>query len=402
MIRPQPIDLAPWPLGGLLIPDVEGGAQLAADAVAGRETATASAAEGPLTFWAKAASDDAEGALEALAGVEGPIADYNRFVLAPSAETLEVLRGKLEGELAQLLEVAAFRCGLQGELPETPALDGELESAALASAASSAMERRDAGAAAKHLEAAIEAARSASPGLASQLHVSLVEVERENGASAERVIELLRGAIDALGHDGFDTLRAELHLELGVTIQETSPARLPEAAAMFQDALRALKPETHPRAHGFAQMRLGLCYLSMPMRDAGDALRMGVATQALKSAVKVLDPEREPDLWCAAATNLANAYQMLPSGHLEKNLEQGVELYSRALDVRAAEVDPVGHARVRVNRANALATLERYDEAIEDLRSACPALQAAGAADDHAVALRLLEDLERTRLAAAE
>ncbi|MEM1448525.1 MAG: hypothetical protein AAGI22_05400 [Planctomycetota bacterium] len=406
MIRPQPIDLSPWPLGGLLVPDVPGGRALAEAAVAGTSVDLTE----EVTFWAHAAGDDVDAALQGLdalagaleTGAERSIVEYDRFVLRPTADELERLRGEFTGVLAELLEVAAFRCGLRGDLPEFEHLDGELLAAARATAASAAMEAGDEERADAALGAAIDLARGTSPGLAAQLLVSRLEGERARGADAATVTSLLEEALDTLGTDGFDALRAELQLELAVVLQETDPRRLPDAAAMFQAAITSLDADLHPRAHGFAQMRLGLCYMSMPMADAGDALRMGVATQALKRAVEVLDETREPDLWCAAVTNLANAYQMLPSGHLSDNLGESVERYDRALAVRTADGDPVGHARLHVNRANACASLERFDEAVASLRIACPILQTAGAGEDFESARKLLQDLERSRLTAGE
>ncbi|MEM9379868.1 MAG: hypothetical protein AAGB93_07940 [Planctomycetota bacterium] len=406
MLRPQPIDLAPWPLGGLLVPDVPGGRALAEAAVAG----TSADLTEEVTFWAHAAGDDTDAAqrgLDALAatldaGEDRDVVAYDRFVLSPSADELERLRGELTGLLADLLEVAAFRCGLRSDLPAFDHLDGELLAAARATAASAAMEAGDEETAERALSEAIDLARGTSPGLAAQLLVSRLEGERSRGADSATVVSLLEEALETLGATGFDALRAELQLELAVVLQETDPRRLPDAAAMFQAAITSLDSDLHPRAHGFAQMRHGLCYMSMPMADAGDALRMGVATQALKRAVEVLDQEREPDLWCAAVTNLANAYQMLPSGHLEKNLGESVTLYDRALAVRTADGDPVGHARLHVNRANACASLERFDEAVASLRIACPILQTAGAGEDFEAARKLLQDLERSRLTAGE
>ena len=136
MIRPQPIDLSPWPLGGLLVPDVPGGRALAEAAVAGTSVDLTE----EVTFWAHAAGDDVDAALQGLdalagaleTGAERRIVEYDRFVLRPTADELERLRGEFTGVLAELLEVAAFRCGLRGDLPEFEHLDGELLAAARA------------------------------------------------------------------------------------------------------------------------------------------------------------------------------------------------------------------------------------------------------------------------------
>lgn len=401
MIRPQPVDLAPWPLGGLLIPDVDGGKELADAAVKG----LAHRASGAFRFWELAADDDAEGALAALdaldglSGEDGLILEYNRLVLDPSPERLEALRAQCDaGALADLVELAAFKAGLRQDIPGCEHLDGELLASARVVAATSALESGDVHTAAARLDEAMELAASHSRGLSAQLTLSLVEIERQRGKGEERLVSLLRDAIEWTTGEGFQTLTAEAKLELGVVLQEAGPqdhTKLTEASALFQDALRGLDPEAHPRAHGFAQMRLGLTYLSMPMHDAGDALRMGVATQALKRAVDVLDREREPDLWCAAASNLANAYQLLPSGHLEENLGKSLGLYDEALEIRRASQDPGGVARLLVNKAQAAATLEQAEVAIAALEEACPLMAELRWSDDLSTARHMMEDLKR-------
>lgn len=401
MIRPQPIDLAPWPLGGLLLPETGGGPALAADAVAGREVEVTD----DLAFWAHAAEDNPIEAHASMAEYSGPVVDYNRFVLAPSDSDLAALRATLDGAYGELLELAAFKCGLRTDLPEFTELDGELLASARGAAASAAMEAEDTHGAAYLLEEAIQLARPASRGLAAQLTLSLVEVERLRGKGFERLTELLRGALEDIGKTGFGTLRAELELELGVILQESSasdPRRIQEASKLFQSALLGLDPERHPRSHGFAQMRLGLTYLSMPMHDAGDALRMGVATQALRRAVEVLRPEREPDLWCSAAANLANAYQLLPSGHLADNIEKGIALYDQALEIRRADGDPYGTARLLMNKAQAAATLEKRTLAIEALAEACPLLAELRLSDELNTARHMMEDLRRQATTAGD
>ncbi|MEM8709496.1 MAG: tetratricopeptide repeat protein [Planctomycetota bacterium] len=411
MIRPQPVDLAPWPLGGLLVPDVEGGEELCHAATRGLPIDDRSEPT-LLRYFELAAEDDTEGALsslQALDGLEGDenvIVRYNQLVLDPSEARLSELRSlATEGPIADMVELAAFKSGLREDIPDTPHLDGELLASARIARATAALEAGDVHAASGLLDEAIQLARDSSPGLAAQLALSLVEIERQRGKGEDRLVELLRDSIELTAGEGFKTLTAEAQLELGVVLQEAGPQdhrRLTEASALFQDALLALDPESHPRAHGFAQMRLGLTYLSMPMHDAGDALRMGVATQALQRAVDVLDADREPDLWCSAASNLANAYQLLPSGHLGDNLDKAIGLYDDALGLRRGAGDPGGVARLLVNKAQAAASLERHDVAIASLEEACPLMAELRWSDDLNAARHMMEDLKRMTTARAD
>ncbi len=402
-IRPQPVGLTPWPHGGLLLPDVEGAARAAREVVVdGADDATIPPT---LAFWSAARDDDVPGALEVLAkdsleNGDSPIAAYNRFVLDPSASKLDELRSRFAGEpLGAMLEVAARHAGLEAQAIDADLLDGELLALAIATDGAISLERGASDSAVESFVAAASVARDASPGFAAQLMLSAFEIEREAGAATfDRARARMQEALDVLPESGFPVIRAEIQLELGALLQQEAPQdkrRLLDAAAHYQDALRNLDPDRHRRAHGFAQMRLGLVYLSLPMREAGDALRMGVATQALREAVRTLSPEIEPDLWCAAATNLANAYQILPSGHLAENLDEAIALYGRVLELRAESDDPAGHARARINRANASASLERLSEAIDDLVLAIPLLQRCGLAEDAGRARGMLDDLRR-------
>lgn len=397
MLRPQPIDLGPWPFGGLVLPDVPGAPEFAV-ALARGETPEVPAG---LAFWEQARRDDGEAALLSLRDQEGAVAAYNRLVLDPGPARLEEARAAVgdDAELAALTEVAAFKCGLREDLPDVTGLGAELLASAQAAAATAAAEAGDLARSRAALERGIAAARDASPALAAHLALSMLEVLRLGGAPADEQVAHLRAADAALPEaPGFSALRGELRLELGITLQESAGhdrRRIVEASGLFQDAAARLDPETHRRAHGFAQMRLGISYLSMPMRDAGDALRMGVATQSLRRALEVFDEAREPELWCAAATNLANAFQLLPSGHQADNLREGIELYDRALALRGADDDPGGRARLLMNKAQAAASLEDHRVAIAALEEACPLLQELRLPAELNAARHMMEDLKR-------
>jgi tetratricopeptide (TPR) repeat protein len=122
----------------------------------------------------------------------------------------------------------------------------------------------------------------------------------------------------------------------------------------------------------FAQIQnnLGLAYLSMPAREAGDTLRTGIAVQSFRQALKVYDRDRDPDMWSSVQMNLASALQYLPSSHPEQNLMQAVDAYEEVLQVRTEARDPVTHARVLLNQANALAHLGIFKPAIEKIAEA--------------------------------
>jgi hydrogenase maturation protease len=181
--------------------------------------------------------------------------------------------------------------------------------------------------------------------------------------------------------------RAELLTQLGEALQELgsdgSRGPLLEAVKCHQQALQlGVTAETHPAWFARLQNDLGLAYLSMPAREAGDQLRVGIAAQAFRWAAEALDRNREPGLWASVTMNLANALQYLPSSHPEENLARAVAAYDDVLAVRTTSRDPVGHARALLNQANALAHLGRLNAAAANLAAAAPIFAAHGCAEE--------------------
>lgn len=65
----------------------------------------------------------------------------------------------------------------------------------------------------------------------------------------------------------------------------------------------------------------------MPMTEASDQLRLGVAVQSLRNALKVFTREDHPERWASTQLNLANSLIYTPSTHQADNLVEAVELY---------------------------------------------------------------------------
>ncbi len=121
----------------------------------------------------EAAIQDLEGTTFRSAIGDG-IRRYNRFVLMPTPTLYEELRSALDGELAMLLEIAAYNTGIVQQLPtkqemEDAGLDRELLAWGLASLSAAELERENFVTARQALGTAIEATREASPLLAAIL-----------------------------------------------------------------------------------------------------------------------------------------------------------------------------------------------------------------------------------------
>jgi tetratricopeptide (TPR) repeat protein len=242
----------------------------------------------------------------------------------------------------------------------------------LLTAASWHMEKEATAEATALLEEALTLARSTSPLLAAQILHQLAHIER-TGSAAKAVLHI-KEAIRLADASALDSLRAELWLNLGTVLQESANGSRPaliEASRAYQEAIRCgLSLDNQPEQYAFAQMNLALAYLAIPAREASDTLRMGIAVQGLREALKVFTRETHPEMWSSVQLNLANALQYLPSAHQQENLQQAVELYEELLEVRNKAFDPLGHARLLANQGNALAHLGVFQPALEKLSEA--------------------------------
>lgn len=377
--RPQPVGLLPFPRSHLL-------------ALAGAEDALAAALVGD------------EAALETL--LPGSLADargcsaearYNAFVLAPSPEALATLEAAGDPAVAALARAAAFAHGIIDDLPEPGPLEGELRALVQMTAAAGHLERGDARAARSLL---VEAAASAEP--VSPVFAALLEKQVAESLPAEAAslaIENLRRASRLAEGARLPGLQADIWMRLGTLHQalaaDGSRGRLVEAVACYQRALaEGITADSRPAVFGQLQNNLGLAYLCMPTREASDQLRTGIAVQCFRKALDGLDRDSDPDLWASITMNLASALQYLPTTHPADNLAEAVDLYEAVLAVRTEARDPVPHARVLLNQANALAHLGIFEPAVEKLTAAQAIFTAYDAADEAGAAAELLAGIQ--------
>lgn len=364
-IRPQPLGIFPAPAGDLLL------------TVANDElTAGKIPAEFPaeLKFYEAALNDDVESALKFLENAPGEIAAYNRFALAPTSAEYQILKKEFDGELLALLELTAFTHHLTNELPALETLeanaDGEILAMILLAHAGNRIETRDTAGALPLFDRAFAAVESASPVLAAHILATKADVLATNEAPNAEVIELYRRALEVFAATDVQQTYAEIAMNLGILYQDESRgqrASLLEAARSYQEALKFFRRETHAEQFAFCQNNLALAYLAMPLTEASDGLRVGIAVQALRDVMKVWTKETHPDQWASVQMNLANALQYLPSTHPQENLAEAVELYEEVLTVRNPQRNSLTRARVLANQGNALAHLGIFNHAIPKL-----------------------------------
>lgn len=368
LTRPQPLGIFPLPAGYLLVPDGDGHAAAREALVAGRRPATFPAG---LAFYERALDGDVEGALAELDRLDpsDPVVRANRMVLDPEPAELAALAADpvvlADRALSAFVATLGFVVGLHGAPPSLDDLDGELAAMVHAAHATQAFERNDAAVAVEHLEAAAQAAHPISPALAGQLMGQLANAQLDEGG-VQRASVTFQAALDALAGTELHVSRAELHVAAGAMFQEMSesaPRLMQQAIDHYHQAMALVSAETAPETFAIANANLGLAYLTMPMHEASDQLRIGVAVQSMREALQFFTPESHPDRWSSTQLNLANALVYMPSKHQGENIAEAVELYEEVLQHRDRGADPQGRARVLANQGNALAHLGAFDDA---------------------------------------
>lgn len=401
-LRPQPLGIFPLPAGYLALPPAEGAETALPELLRGRLPADLPE---PWRFFALAHSGDNAGALAALAGDPSPEASYNRFVLGGDPADYATLREALTGDLALLLGVAAFTLGLTDTPPALGEAAGELRAFALMAGAAHSLERGASAEAESALTEAIAAAAPASPLLAGQLHMTLAETRLDRLGPEPMAVQHYREALRLLAGSGLDETRAHAALNLGMLYQELARGQrgaLLEAAKCYQEALRVFSRGAYPELYALAQNNLALAYLAMPLTEASDQLRMGIAVQALREALTVYTRESHPEQWSSAQLNLANALQYLPSARPEEHLAEAVELYEAVLAARDPDQDPLGYGRVLANQGNALAHLGIFTHARPKLQEAARLFAAGGDHEAAAAVREVLSEIERSAAAQKE
>jgi tetratricopeptide (TPR) repeat protein len=359
--RPLPIGAFPLPFGYLLLPDTEEAGPARESLLAGRQPEEWPAV---LRGHALALRGDLAGAAAAMTGAD-PVSRYNRFVLDPDAVDVAALRTDLGQPLAVLVDVVLVSLGRSDTPPSLDGLDGELAAMALAAAAALQLEAGAATLAVELLDRAVAEARTAYPALAGVLCGAWATVHRAAGQDAEARAALESG-IELLTGTDLTTALGELQLELGSLLHEAAAQRpdlLAKAVHYYHCVLQTIGPDEAPELFAAAHANLASAYLTMPMVEASDQLRLGVAIGSLRAALTVYQPESHPAQWSSTQLNLANALVYAPSTHQADNLVEAVDLYEAVLRVRDRDADPLGYARALANQGNALAHLGLFDQA---------------------------------------
>jgi hydrogenase maturation protease len=398
--RPQPLGALDWPAGMLLLPDVPGAAEVASELVLGARPATWP--EG-LEFLSPALAGDAEAAAALLTG-DDVVSRYNRAVLIGGDEAWDEVAARSTGDLRSLADVGRYSVGLIDDPPRAEDIvRPEVVAMVLSARASAAIEAGDPGLALEQLAEAVAAAsRAGSPNLAASLRLTRSEFLRERAGDSRAAASEADAGLALLTMTSDQELRASLHLARALARQDvagTSRGALLAVVADLNEATKVFRDTTHPEMFALCNHHLALAYLTMPMSDQGDRLRLGVAVNSLRAALTVYTPEEHPSQWAAVKSNLANALQYLPSVHQESNLDEAVQLYEEVLQ-RLDPRDPAARARLLANQGNALGHLGVFADARVKLLEAQELFGLAGEEDSAEAVAETLDELDRAERAA--
>ncbi len=398
--RPQPLGALPWPAGMLLLPDTSGASAVCAELVVGSVPAHWPA---ETEFVRLALDDDVDAAADSIVG-DDLASRYNRAVLVGGDDEWAALAAESDGELRALVDTARFSVGLLDEPPSLDGTSGEVAAVVGSARASSAMERGDFVGAVAELGNAAEAADAAgSPLLAASLRLTRAELIRERLDDPAEAAREADAAIQRLPLTAPSELRAELQVTRALARQQlagTDRGALLAVVADLTEATKIFREDTYPEMFATINQHLALAYLVMPMSSEGDRIRVGVAVNSLRAALRVFTPETHPVAWASTQLNLANALQYLPSVHQESNLDEAVQLYEEVLQYRDAERDPLGYARILANQGNALGHLGVFADARVRLDQARSLFDASGDVESVASVDEVLASLDAAELLA--
>jgi len=403
--RPLPIGAFELPFGFLLLPPGEDTEPVRQALLAGRLPGQWPAR---LRGHRAALEGDLAAALAEFSALDA-VSRYNRFVLDPDTAAPDELRTALGHPLGVLVDLVLFATGRSDTAPDPAQYDGELTALLLAAAAvqalttvpppSTLIPNGPVGSPdpVTLLRQAVGAAGPVSAALEGVLHGALAQACKAAGdpgaavAALEAGIALLSGTDLAVG-------RAEQHLELAATYHElalSQPALVTKAVHHYHCALQEVSSQQAPDVFAAAHAGLAAAYLTMPMTEASDQLRHGVAVGSLRAALTVYTRDSHPAEWSSAQLNLANALVYAPSAHRGDNLAEAVELYEAVLGARDRSRDPVGYARALANQGNALAHLGMFEEALAKLAEARVLFEESQEWDAVASVRGLLDELGR-------
>jgi tetratricopeptide (TPR) repeat protein len=186
---------------------------------------------------------------------------------------------------------------------------------------------------------------------------ALQAIPEEGFAFLNLARDAFEEAMPVLRETGRPEELAEAEMNLGVVIQNLAgagKARITDAIAAYQRALRIFDKARHPQEFAILQNNLATAFLSIPFTDQRSKMREALAVQAFEEGLRVVNLVDHPAEYAMLQNNLGNALQYASTSHVVENNLRALEAYAEALKVRTRESTPLEYANTIANKANCL------------------------------------------------
>ena len=136
--------------------------------------------------------------------------------------------------------------------------------------------------------------------------------------------------------------------------------------ADLTEATKVFREETYPEMFAIVNQHLALAYLVMPMCDQGDRMRVGVAVNALRAALRVYTPR---PIRCVGHHSAESGQRSAVPAQRAPGEQpgRGRAAVRGGAGVPRPRERSVGYARILANQGNALGHLGAFADARERL-----------------------------------
>lgn len=183
----------------------------------------------------------------------------------------------------------------------------------------------------------------------------------EGSDSVDKARDAYLSVIPTLARLGTPAELAEAEMNLGLCLQHLAGvgrARLADAIAAYQRALRTFDAKLFPAEFAILQNNLATAFLA-----TNSPLSEALAVQCFEQGLKAVNLIEHPVEYAMLHNNLGNALQGISSSHVVENCLRALDAYDEALKVRTCEARPAERGNTLANKANCLWMLGRIDEA---------------------------------------
>jgi tetratricopeptide (TPR) repeat protein len=190
-----------------------------------------------------------------------------------------------------------------------------------------------------------------------RLGTALLALPEEGTASVKQALAEFDVAVKVLRDFGTAEETAELEMNRGLALQTLAAhneARITDAIAAYQRALRTFGQDAHPKEVAILNNNLATAFLSIPFSDERAKMREALAVQSFEAGLRAVNLVEHPVEYAMLQNNLGNALQYASTSHRLENNVRALDAYEEALKVRTLSAAPLAYANTLANKANCL------------------------------------------------